>query len=80
MGLLMAGVSVAAAFMKLLPKWIVVLGLVLAVAGELSWLHLISPAMLFLIPLTRFPGFIWIVAVGIALPRTRVNAVATATA
>ena len=80
MGLLMAGVSVAAAFMKLLPKWIVVLGLVLAVAGELSWLHLISPAMLFLIPLTRFPGFIWIVAVGIALPRTRANAVATAIA
>jgi len=80
MGLLMAGVSVAASFMKLLPKWIVVLGLVLAVAGELSWLHLISPAMLFLIPLTRFPGFIWIVAVGIALPRTRANAVATAIA
>jgi hypothetical protein len=72
MGLLMAGVSVPAAFMRLLPGWVVVLGMVLAVAGELSWFHLISPAMLFLIPLTRFPGFIWLIAAGFALPRTKV--------
>jgi hypothetical protein len=71
MGLLMAGVSVPAAFMRLLPKWIIVLGLALAVAGELSWFHLISPAMLFLVPLVRFPGFIWLVAVGFSLPRTQ---------
>jgi len=71
MGLLMAGVSVTAAFKKLLPTWIIVLGLVLAAAGELSIFHLVSPRFLFLIPLTRFPGFIWIVAVGFALPRTR---------
>ena len=71
MGLLMAGVSVPAAFKRLLPKWIVVLGLILAVAGELSWFHLISPALLFLVPLTRFPGFIWLIAAGFALPRTR---------
>jgi hypothetical protein len=71
MGLLMAGVSVSSAFRKLLPTWIVVLGLVLAAAGELSIFHLVSPRFLFLIPLTRFPGFIWIIAVGFALPRTR---------
>ena len=71
MGLLMAGVSIPAAFLKLLPKWIVILGLVLAVAGELSWFHLISPGLLFLVPLVRFPGFVWIIAVGFALPRIR---------
>jgi hypothetical protein len=71
MGLFMAGVSVSAGLAKLLPKWIVVLGLVLAVAGELSWFHLISARMLFLIPLTRFPGFIWLIAVGLALPQAR---------
>jgi hypothetical protein len=71
MGLFMAGLSIPAAFLKLLPRWIVVLGLLLAVAGELSWFHLISPQALFLIPLTRFPGFIWLVAVGLALPKTR---------
>ncbi len=73
MGLLMAGVSVSSAFRKLLPTWIVVLGLVLAATGELSIFHLISPKLLFLIPLTRFPGFIWIIAVGIAMPRVRTS-------
>jgi hypothetical protein len=72
MGLLMAGVSVTAAFMKLLPKWVIVLGLVLAAAGELSWLHLaVFPHLLFLIPLVRFPGFVWVIAVGFLLPKAR---------
>jgi hypothetical protein len=76
MGLFMAGVSIPAAFMKLLPRWIVALGLVLAVAGELSWFHLISPKALFLIPLTRFPGFIWLIAVGFSLPKARSSSAA----
>jgi hypothetical protein len=71
MGLLMAGVSITSAFMKLLPKWLIVYGLVLAVAGELSWLHLAFSKLLFLIPLVRFPGFIWLIAVGFLLPKSR---------
>jgi hypothetical protein len=70
LGLLMAGVSIPSAFMKLLPKWLVVFGLFLAVCGELSWLNLIFPKTLFLIPLTRFPGFIWLIATGFLLPKT----------
>jgi hypothetical protein len=69
-GLLLAGVSVTAGFAKLLPKWIVVLGLVLAVAGELSWFVILFPKAIFLIPLTRFPGFAWMMAAGFALPKT----------
>ena len=69
MGLLLAGVSVPAAFMKLLPKWVVVLGLVLAACGELSWLNLIAPKALFLIPLVRFPSFVWLIATGFMLPK-----------
>jgi hypothetical protein len=71
MGLLMAGVSVSAGIKKLIPRWVMVLGLFLAACGELSVFHMISPQLLFLIPLTRFPGFIWIVAVGFALPNRR---------
>jgi hypothetical protein len=41
MGLLMAGVCVPAAMRKVLPKWLVAFGLVLAIAGELSWFNLI---------------------------------------
>lgn len=71
MGLLMAGVSLSAGLSKLIPKWIMILGLFLAACGELSVFHLISPQLLFLIPLTRFPGFIWIIAVSLALPSHR---------
>src|SRR6516162_7246933 len=70
MGLLMAGVCVPAAIRKLLPKWIVALGLLLAVAGVLSWFNLVFPQALFLIPLVRFPGFIWLIAAGFRLPKT----------
>ena len=69
-GLLMAGVSVTAAFLKLLPKWIVVFGLVLAGIGELSWLSLLFRQADVLIPLARWPGFVWLIATGFALPRT----------
>jgi hypothetical protein len=72
MGLLIAGISITAAFMKVLPRWVIVFGLILAAAGELSWLHLVLfPKLLFLIPLTRFPGFIWLISVGFLLPKSR---------
>jgi hypothetical protein len=70
MGLLIAGVCVPAAFLRLLPKWLVTFGLILAVCGELSWLNLIAPSALPLIPLTRFPGFLWLIVTGFMLPRT----------
>lgn len=71
MGLLIAGISIPAAFMKLLPKWMVVLGLLLAVCGELSWLDMIEPKAVFLVPLTRFPSFLWLIAAGFLLPKGR---------
>lgn len=70
MGLLIAGISIPAAFLKLLPKWLVVFGLILAAAGELSWFNLVFPQVLFLIPLVRFPGFVWLIATGFVLPKT----------
>ena len=69
LGLLMAGISVTAGMTRLLPKWLAVLGILLAVCGELSWFSLLSLKLLFLIPLTRFPGFIWLIAAGFLLPK-----------
>jgi hypothetical protein len=57
-----------------MPRWISVLGLALAAIGELSWLSLIIPGALFLVPLTRFPGFVWLIAAGFALPAARLAA------
>jgi len=68
MGLLIAGLSIPAAIMKLLPKWLVVSGFALWLIGELTALNLVMPQALFLIPLTRFPGFVWLIVAGFALP------------
>lgn len=67
-GLFMAGISVPLLFRRLTPRWIPILGLVLAAFGELSWLSIEFHSAVGLIPLTRFPGFVWIIAVGFALP------------
>jgi hypothetical protein len=67
-GLLMAGVSVTAGFMKLLPRWVVGPGIVLALVGELSWLSMLIPRAGILIPLARWPGFVWLIAAGFKMP------------
>jgi hypothetical protein len=71
MGLLLAGICVPAGFMGLLPKWLVGFGLIVALVGELSVLNMIFPQALFLVPLTRFPSFIWLIAAGFALPNVK---------
>jgi hypothetical protein len=73
LGIFFAGVSVTTGFTKLLPKWMVWFGLALALCGELSWLSLKFSNLLFFIPLTRFPGFIWLITAGFMLPDKRVK-------
>jgi hypothetical protein len=69
-GLLAAGVSVTAFFSRLLPRWLVGFGLLIALAGELSTLSLIAYPATIAIPVTRFGGFIWLIAVAATLPAT----------
>ena len=71
LGLLVAGISVPSWFMKTLPKWLTISGIVLAIFGEASIFFMIAPNLLFLIPLTRFPGFIWLIIVGFKLPKNK---------
>ena len=70
-GLLAAGVSVTSYFMRLLPRWLVVLGIIVALAGELSSLSLVTYPANYLIPITRYLGFLWMVGVAISLTRDR---------
>jgi hypothetical protein len=69
MGLLIAGISIPGLMMKLLPKWLAIFGLTLGVIGELSFFSLVIPSAVFLIPLTRFPSFVWLIFAGFKLPR-----------
>jgi hypothetical protein len=70
-GLLLAGIAVTGWLSRSLPKWFAVLGVVLAIIGELSWLFLLTPKALPLIPLVRFPGFPWLIVAAWLLPNTR---------
>ncbi len=73
MGLFVAGVSIVASSMNLLPKWIIWSGFLIAVIGVVSCLNILLPVtnpIPLLIPLTRFPAFVWLIAAGFALPKT----------
>jgi hypothetical protein len=73
MGLFIAGVSIVASSLHLLPKWIIWSGFLIAVIGVLSCLNLLLPVtnpIPLLIPLTRFPAFVWLIAAGFALPKS----------
>jgi len=70
-GLFLAGVSVIAWFTRILPRWLVVLGLVIAAIAQLSSLSLIFIPATFLLPVVRFVGLIWMIATGLLLPRSR---------
>lgn len=70
-GLFAAGVSVTSYFARLLPRWLVFLGIFLAITGELSWFSLIAYPANFFIPITRFAGFIWMLLAALMLTRGR---------
>lgn len=72
-GLLLAGIAVPAGLVALLPRWLAVIGLLLAVAAELSTLVLLDPGFGVLLPLARFGGMAWLIAAAALLPVTRTS-------
>jgi hypothetical protein len=70
-GLLAAGVCVTSYFPRLLPRWLIALGMLVAVAGEFSSLSLVVYPANFLIPITRYLGFIWLLLAAVKLTKSR---------
>jgi hypothetical protein len=70
-GLLAAGVCVTSYFYRLLPRWLTALGMLVAVAGEFSSLSLVAYPANFLIPITRYLGFIWMMLAAVKLTKSR---------
>ncbi len=62
LGLFMAGVSVPTLLARLVPRWISILGLVLALVAAVSLLSLGVSQLQILLPIVRFPSLIWTVA------------------
>ena len=71
LGLLIAGIAVPALILRLTPRWLAWAGLILAGLAEISFVALVLPELTFLLPVGRFLGLAWLLAVGFLLPRNR---------
>jgi hypothetical protein len=69
--LLVAGAAVPALILRLTPAPLAWAGLVIAAVGMLSTLTLVTSALDPTLPIVRFGGLIWIVAVSALLPASR---------
>ena len=74
LGLLVAGIAVPALILRFVPRWLAWAGLVIAALSELSFLSMVIEPLQFLLPVGRFGGLLWLVAVGFLLPRSRAAA------
>ncbi|HEX4575857.1 MAG TPA: hypothetical protein VH117_00790 [Edaphobacter sp.] len=72
LGLFIAGVSITAGLYRFIPRWLMWLGVVVAVACELATLTLLVWNAAFFIPVGRFIGAIWMICVALTLPTSAV--------
>jgi hypothetical protein len=70
-GLLIAGIAVPSVVLRLVPRWLGWLGLILAALSEVSFLALLWPGFDVLLPVGRFIGLLWLIAIGFLLPHNR---------
>lgn len=69
LGLFLAGVSVSAGMSKLIPGWLMWLGIVLAAAGELSSFTLVNFNAGYFIPVARYLSILWMFGLAWKLPK-----------
>lgn len=68
LGLFVAGVSVSTGLYQLIPRWLMWLGIVVAAAGELSSLTLLTFTAGYFIPVARFLSIVWMFGLALKLP------------
>lgn len=71
LGLLLAGVAVPVLILRLAPRPLVWAGLAIAALSLLSTFTLLTSALDATLPVGRFAGLAWLVAVSVTLPRDR---------
>ena len=74
LGLLFAGVSLAGGLNRLIPRWLMWFGVVIAAAAEMSTLMLLTWSAAIFIPVGRFLGIVWMIAVAATMRKTLVSA------
>jgi hypothetical protein len=62
---------VPALILGLVPRWLAWVGLAVALSCEVSFVSMLVQALTFTLPIGRFAGLAWLIAIGFVLPRTR---------
>lgn len=70
-GLLVAGIAVPALIVRLLPRLLAWVGLMIAAVSELSFVSLAVEPLQVLLPIGRFGGLLWLIVAGFWLPVSR---------
>ncbi|MFZ0743195.1 MAG: hypothetical protein WAM85_02260 [Terracidiphilus sp.] len=73
-GLFVAGVSLSAGLSKLIPRWLMLLGIAIAVACELVSFTLLNFKAGYFIPVGRFVSIFWMIGVSFTLPASMAKA------
>ena len=73
LGLFIAGVSLTAGLPKLMPRWLMWLGIAVAIACEFASLTLLNFKAGYFIPVGRFVSIIWMIGVSLTLPNSLTN-------
>ncbi|MFE3190692.1 DUF4386 domain-containing protein [Nocardia sp. NPDC059240] len=68
-GLLIVGIVIPALLQRKLPIWLIGIGLAIALAAALSTFALVASGFGYLLPVVRFGGLLWLVAVAVILSR-----------
>ena len=72
-GLLVAGIAVPALVLRLVRPWLAWSGLAIAALSEIAVLSLALEPLHYLLPVGRFGGLLWLIAIGFLLPVTRTD-------
>jgi len=75
LGLFIAGVSVTAGLYRLMPRWLMGLGIFVAIACELASLCLLNFKAAYFIPVGRFLSIVWMIGVSLTLPSSVTSSV-----
>jgi hypothetical protein len=70
LGLLLAGVSVAGGLARVVPQWLMGLGLAIAVVAEIATVGMIAPPLIILVQVARVGCIAWMITLGAFLPRS----------
>jgi hypothetical protein len=71
LGLFLAGASISAGLHKLVPAWVMWLGIGVAVACELASFTLVNFTAGYFVPVGRYISVLWMIAFSLTLPASK---------